>query len=351
MNRFVILILFLFFIQVTGCIETIDFDTNRTGNQLVVDGGVIDRPGSYELRLSLTSEETNVPEPLSGTQVTIVDGDGNREEYIESEPGLYLLHGNTVRGVRGQSYHIEIRLFDGSFYRSVPETIPTAIGRDSSYFEVGTIEEQSASGRMIERPAVLIFTDTELPDQNKPVWLRWRVENVYSFREGLSPVGLEPRTCYVAGHVEPQRITLFHNSDLNTGEITGRLMAMKQVIMHEFFIRHYFNVIQFSITEQRHRYLEKVEEMINRTGTIFDTPPATIRGNVYNMEDEDEMVLGYFEAAAVDTSRTFTVRGDFDFYIPNPCGSSSSNTPQNACRNCINIPNSTRERPFYFGQP
>ena len=83
---------------IPGLYRKINFDTERSANQLVVDGGITDHPGPYELRLGMTSKTSTVPVPLTGASVAIVDGDGNREAYVEGEDGLYLLMGKNVRG-------------------------------------------------------------------------------------------------------------------------------------------------------------------------------------------------------------------------------------------------------------
>lgn len=341
----VILVVFL----VSGCIEQITFNINRSAGQLIVDGGITDNPGPYKLRLGLTSEKSTVPIPLSNALVTIVDGDGNREIYTETADGLYLLMGKTVKGERGQSYHIEIELPNGKKYQSFPETMPRRVGRDSVYIELGTVEEQSSSGSLSERNAVLVFADTYIPDHEDPVYLKWEVEGLYSFREIEipSPFRPEPPVCYISQHLAPQNILLFSTLESDSELINKQLVATKKVILSEFYRRYYFNVIISSITERRYTYWEKVNEVINSTGTIFDVPPATVTGNIFNVGDEDEQVFGYFEAAIVDTARISTFRTDFPFFIPNPCGQFNPYRHR-ACRNCLSIENSSGERPYYY---
>ncbi|MEX0905859.1 MAG: DUF4249 domain-containing protein [Balneolaceae bacterium] len=321
----------------TGCIEEITFDTERSAGQLVVDGGITDQPGPHKLQLSLTSGNNTMREPVRGASVVITDGDGNTEDYIELEDGTYLLMGETVQGERGQSYSVEISLPDGKQYRSVPETIPLAVAKDSSYFELGTVDERQSTGRIVERDAVMIYADTELPDQAEPVYLKWEVESMYGFRETERNNPFNPtQTCNLSQPVEPQKITLFASPDSDTKTIEKNLLGIKEYVSHEFYRPHHFSVIVSSITESRYEYWNQVDEIVNSTGTIFDVPPAVVKGNVFNVDDENEQVFGYFETAVVDTSRFHVLRSDFPFFIPNPCGLNSLYT-HDACDRCSEL--------------
>lgn len=321
---------------VPGCVEEITFDNDRLAGQLVVDGRITDKAGPHELKLSRTSAESNIPLPLNGASVAIVDGDDNREDYVESkEPGTYRLMNQTVKGERGKSYYIDIHLPNGKKYRSFPETIPISAGKDSAYFEVGKVQEQMSTGRNRERNAVMIYADTELPDHSDPLFFKWEVTGMYRFQR-----------CYITQPPDPQNVSLFSTAESDVDFIEKQLLTIKTVdATFEFYGRHYFFITLSSITENRYKYWKQVNEITNNTGTVFDTPPAAVEGNVYNIEDETEQVLGYFEAAAVDTSQIFTLKSDFPFFIPNPCGQTNPYR-HHACGNCLRLKNSSVENPF-----
>jgi hypothetical protein len=50
------------------------------------------------------------------------------------------------------------------------------------------------------------------------------------------------------------------------------------------------------------------------TGGLFETQPSSSRGNIYNIKDPDEKVLGYFYVSQVQENRIMVVE-DFDFPI------------------------------------
>lgn len=342
-------LIFLIGLLLSGCIESIDFDTERTGNQLVVDGRITNKPGPHQLKLSITGQDNNTPLPVSGATVILFDDMGNSEPYIEDSEGVYLYYGHSIQAVPGHSYHIEIQLPDGRTYQSRPELMPTVIARDSVYYKIGTIEEVRG-GHVYENESIEIFFDSDIPRSTDPLFLRWSVHGLFKFTEYdyPDPFHAPPAFCYAYHFPNPQKISLFSSENSDANRIDSQLLAAKKIDF-TFYQRHYFNVVQTSVTRGAYRYWEQADQVINSIGTIFDVPPALPRGNVFNINNSEDVALGYFEAALTDTVRFFTLRGDFPVYLGNPCARPYGNLHP-ACYNCQELPHSTKEEPFYWLQ-
>lgn len=333
----------------TGCIEEISFDSDRSENQLIVDGSIHNGPGPYTLKLGLTNSEQNVPDPLSGAQIELIDSEDNRVIFIESEPGIYQTGDESYTGRPGVTYHIEIELPDGRSFYSEPETMPLQTASSTVHLEPGYKPEESPFGTTRDVPVVFVSADSEIPESDEPLFLKWSVEGLFAYRETQYPGPFAPqaKTCFINETITPQKVLLYSGTQSGSGQINNQLLTDKRVVLHEFYIRYYFNVISTSITERRHKYWQQVDEMINQSGTIFDVPPATVTGNIKSDDSNELPALGYFEAVVSDTSRDFVTRSDFSFYITNPC---DINNPDrdSACDNCLELENSTIERPHYF---
>jgi hypothetical protein len=341
--------LILFMMILNGCIDEISLDTEFTDNQLVVQGSIHNGPGPYAIQLGLTRPDANVPLPLNDAVIELIDSNDNRVSFFEIEPGRYLTADESFRGEKGETYYIEIVLPDGRSYSSEPETMPQQSASSTVHPEPGFRPEQTASGGTRDVAVVFISADTDLPEHGDPVFLKWSVEGVYSYRETQypGPFARQANTCYITEIINPQNILLFSGSQSGSGQIKNQLLTEVRVIQHKFFIRYYFNVITASITEKRFKYWQNVDEMINQSGTIFDVPPATAAGNIKNNAQNGLPALGYFEAAVRDTSREFVTSFDFTFFIPNPCALTRIDRHPN-CDNCLEIDNSTLESPPYF---
>jgi len=106
-------------------------------------------------------------------------------------------------------------------------------------------------------------------------------------------------------------------------------------------------------TKEAYAYWDKVNEIAYLTGSIFDTPPAPIKGNIYNIKNEEEIVLGYFEVSSVDTLRMWTNRNDLNpLAIYDRCNDEYLYQAWNddACRDCLVLDNASTERPYYWGE-
>jgi hypothetical protein len=299
----------------------------------------------------MTTTENTLPLPETGASITIFNGEGEQDFYIETETaGRYILQGNIISGERGGTYHIEIELQDGRTFSSLPETIPMHTAKDEIILEPGTYEYQPTRGNVVEAEGIHIYANTQIPEHENPLFLKWDIESLYLFRETepSSPIAPPPNMCYVTDPINPQTIFLFSTQESGSETIERQFLGIKDVIPEQFYIRHYINLIVSSVTERRYNYWQKVDDAINQTGTIFDVPPATIPGNIQNEEGDLTEAFGYFEASAIDTSRSFLIRTDLETYIQNPCPQGFNQNSPSACGNCLLLENSTLERPPYL---
>lgn len=323
---------------VSSCVEPISFETEPTGGQLIVNGTLTNSSEPCEVSLKRTDQNEDFPLPLSNAQITLVSDDGQQEPFYEQAAGSYRTKG-IIQGKPGDTYHLIIALPDGKTYRSQPETMPRIIGTDSAYYEVVREEVVSGSGILFKDRLLKAYIDSRVPPSDSPIYLKWEVETVYSVTTVIkSPLGDMIIQCFFYEYPNAQEILLFdRQSSAVTDELQRHLVATRE-IDYSFLERHYFNVIQSSITRQAHNYWAQVGELSNRTGSIFDTPPGTIRGNIYNVNNEKEPVLGYFGASLVDTARFFLNRRNIRFNIGSTC----------QCAVCTDLPGDRPDRPYYW---
>ena len=84
----------------------------------------------------------------------------------------------------------------------------------------------------------------------------------------------------------------------------------KRMVDNSFLYPFFFSVKQLSINREAYEYWEKIKIVINNQGSLFDIPPAPVFGNIANVEDRNEIVLGYFEVAKTKVTRINTTRAD-----------------------------------------
>jgi hypothetical protein len=183
--------------------------------------------------------------------------------------------------------------------------------------------------------------------------LKWRVEEAFllSPTDFPDPFGSIPPPCFVVQNADPQRIVLFNGSEVSTTSINNLLVASR-LIDWSFLERHYFTIYQSSITKDAYDYWRKVNIVANQVGTIFDTPPAAIVGNIVSEGNPNEKTLGYFQATNQTLNRFFILPQDLPFPLSvKTCtfdGNYSSLEYPARCIDCTSLRNSSYTRPDWF---
>ena len=331
------LYLLIILLSLSSCIEPIDLDVERQGGQLFVDGEITNSTRPHVLNLRRSAVNPRITSPETGALITIFDDQGNAEVLIEQEEGQYYHYGNVVKGEKGRSYHLEIQLPDGSTYRSRPVRIPTYQAQQTIYYDTFYEEELNDNNFVVGNWKVRIFNNVSFPPNEEPIYLRWQMYEVYRITQFIPfPIPFY-RTCYPRVYSNTENFVLYDGSEIQLSQINDQFINSR-TFDFSFNERHYFNVIQSTLNPEAFTYWQQINQLVNSTGSIFDVPPAAIPGNLYNINDETEEVLGYFEASARDTARLFLLPGDVPEVIDHlDCD----------C-NCDHLRYSTRERPYYF---
>jgi len=346
---------YIFCVFSISCIQQFDYESDTEEKFLVVDGGITQKNTIHELHLSFsTSFGVNRRTPAHGAEITLFDDQGNHEQYIPEEGGKYILFGTSVERKPGTAYYIEIQWPSGKTYRSVPQIMPELIRPDSLYYELERISELNNNGNVVEISYLNILLNTPINMYGRNNYFIWRSDHVYSFTEVKWHPLVEPKVCYSKQPSDASQLYIFSTEGIKQEMLNDYLVS--KIIVYpgwQFFEKHFYNVKQHSITKEAYVYWETVNEIAYPTGSIFDTPPAPIKGNIYNIDDPDDTVLGFFEVSSVDTIRTRTSSFDLKpLAIVDRCNDVFiyMNWQDQACRNCLILENTTAERPFYWGE-
>ncbi|MGB3589332.1 MAG: DUF4249 domain-containing protein, partial [Tunicatimonas sp.] len=263
----------------SGCIEPFSFTPDEPVELLVVDGLIDQSDGPYELKLSRTSAFGEPPELIQDAQITIYDNQGQLENYFSVRPGVYQVNGDVVRGEPGRTYYIENQV-DGQTYQSQPQTMPRLIQADSAYFETGVETIVSEQGNSTEDILINVYVDTPTKRQDQNAYFRWLYDVTYAVIQPDCGPFIPRRTCFITETTNTQNITLFSSENTATNQLSKFLVATDDTRpQYAFSIRYYVNIYQFSITPEAYQYWADVKTIANQEGTIFDAPPAPIRGN------------------------------------------------------------------------
>jgi hypothetical protein len=318
---------------------------------LIVDGGISDSPDPQYIRLSTTIEARRSPEPLTGAQITLSDDSGQSEQLLDLNDGRYLFRRTTLSPHVGALYSLNIQLANGKHYQSTASAyMGLTQATDEVSFEIVKDQIVSSEGIPIDNTNVKIYLNTNLPKESGTAYLRWAIDEVYTIKPTCAPFAIEcPPWCFIYQDVSNANITLVKTTDFRQPRLERVLLQTRNVDF-TFMIRHYFNVTQYSMSEQAYQYWKKVQFLTQRTGSLFDPPPALVTGNIVNVDDPKEPVFGFFEVSAARLIRLPIDRGYIPVDITN-CEWSPfyyAGNPYSYCTNPYAIKGSTIERPEWF---
>lgn len=308
--NFYISVLLLFFAY-SGCIE--EFNPSRAGyeNLLVVEAFLTNAEEPFTVRLSrsIPIDTTGfVPEMFAN--VTLLSGSNESYDLNEVTPGVYQTV-NVLNPTVGETYRIEIRTTTGGHYSS-----GDVVMRDTPPIDSITYAYQ-------ERPAegttgVQIYVNTHDP-ANNTWYYRWEWQEDWTFF-----------TRYYSNFYWSNGQVLQQTENINQCWLNDRsksihinsTQGLSQDIVSKYPLRYVSNqsdrlinrysilVRQYSLSEQSYQYLKELEKVTENLGTLFDPQPAFVQGNIRNINDPAENVIGYFDAAASREQRIFITRSE-----------------------------------------
>ena len=329
-----------------SCIEEVDLKTQGGETKLVIDGEITNQNAIYRIKLSRSADfsesQFGIVGPETGASVAIISNTNETAILTEVEPGVYETNFGEIVGTIGSSYYLEVTTNDGKTYQSCLEMLQPVTPVDNLSYESVKEEEISSAGNIVTKNFVKVFADTEIPNNPENVYFKWDMFGEYEFFENIEL--LNARTCYIEENININNIAIFSGESLTGRQLRGQEIVKKEVDF-QFGGMYCFHVYQKSLSREAYQYWKNTKSLIEISGSLFDEPPGQIRGNMFNINDPSEEVLGYFSASAVDTSRLFipglTLEGAVRI-----CAESGELPP--TCNDCLSIENSSLQRPEYW---
>ena len=314
-----------------GCVSTYDPQLALDSNLLVVQGIITNLPGPQTISLSRSrsnTDSTTATTPLSKATVgVIVDGTTTVAlAELPTQPGTYQLP-TGFRGQVGSSYQLRFQTAEGAAYESSVEimaAVPPILKAYDQFNAAGPKETADA----LPTPVSDVYIDFGDPADATNFYLwRWRLYEIQAWcatcEQGryiindIGPVGSGPIN--VIGCVRDTTLGIFNRYDYPcrglcwdiiysqtidvasdiyaNGQLqVGRKIASVPIYQLDPAL---ITVEQLSLSANAYRYYKLFADQVQNNGTLADSPPAPIAGNVKNTANPRENVVGYFSAASV----------------------------------------------------
>lgn len=349
MNRYYTFSLILFTLLLfTQCVDEITLDIDGAASKIAVDGLIADSLDTYSVRVHYSSVigvgNDNILEPVTGARVEVLDDAGNRFEFVEDKAGIYT---KEMEGEVGRSYHVEIVLADGTTIESMPELLQAAPSIGAVTTEVRDETSINTAGNAEVDQRLILKMNTDLAGLPTRPFLRWRAEGEYEFKEWYQ-MALNLKTCYIQNTVDLNNLRVFDTRTLAGTKIEEEPF-INTTLNYRFAIQYCFHIKQYALPEREFLYWNAIKDITNIDGSLFDPPPGTVRGNLINKSNPDDIIVGYFSVNGVQSQRFFANPQTLNqVYIEPKCRGRFGQSPTPDCLDCTLIQNSTILRPEYW---
>ena len=340
-----------------SCITPVNLDPAEPEDILAVDGFITDQEGPFEIIIQLISRfagtlDGGTERLIKDAQVFITDQNGTRidmniiplirQEVRNGCPTGCCSIASTFetesigyrtpmgfRAVIGNSYTLNIILANGKRYQSSAQTVVPGPEIDSLSYR---FRELPTTDPIVKPSGIDVFATWEDPSETRNFY-SWRVNGIYRIEtppnDGCCVYipGGNGAVCYInERNIEGNELAF--SDERVQGMVTHKvgfiqddgLRFANRTVGDER--QYYIEVEQFAIPGEAFAFNRVLASQLAISGSIFDPPPAELIGNIRNLDDPDEPVVGFFGAYSVKTMGIFVNRGDLDFIQrnPRPCG-------------------------------
>jgi hypothetical protein len=299
-KRFHILVFIGLAVLSRSCIEPFTPEIPDYENILVVDGMITDelKPNLVKISRSFSYGEYN-PEPEMGALVSVMDDAGGNFYLEELEPGHYYTDEDEFAGEPGRAYQLHFTLSDGKEYVSdyvILKKAPPVESLEAYY----TQKETADPDHFID--GVQVYLNTSDP-QNQTRYYRWEWEETWEY---TVPMRIPDANIYRCWRSDLSRTILVANTgQLTSDRIIDFPVHFISAESNRLRILYSILVKQYALSQPAYDFWKMHEDQGENAGTLFDPIPTEIPGNIYNPDDPEEPVLGFFEASGTSSMRIF----------------------------------------------
>jgi len=308
-------------ITITSCVEKYWSNIDKYEYALVVDGFLTNGSEPALVQLSFSSQ-INMQEliPAIGAELTITSETQLEIPFVETEPGIYKASDTSFHGEIGSSYQLHIKLPNGKSYESDFCTMPHTSSLDSVY---GKEENQKSFNSNEMLNGIQFYVDNHTTIPNDTIYYLWRLTQTIKYRASFTldytysgefipfPNPDSLRTCWLTTPVS--QIFIFSTKLYGNSVIRNFPINYVSTESKALSIRYSLLVKQLSISKDAFDYYNTLKQQNIEQGDFYSEQPIQIRGNIVNVANPEEAVLGYFTVASVTEKRVFVNRPHLPF--------------------------------------
>jgi hypothetical protein len=295
-------------ILIASCKKPYEPNIAATGNNyLVVEGTINTGADSTIIKLSRTVDLSGKVSTAAESNASVnVESDQN-EVYILKAVGNGTYASASLNLDNTKKYRLSIITADGKFYKSDFVAGKTAPPIDSV-------------GYTIKNNGLQVYVNTH-DQNNSTTYYRWDYEETWQFHAKYFSVYVSNGTAMVE-RTSAQDIYYCFSHDVSNTINLGSSARLKQDVIYQAPItvipstsekieaKYSILLKQYALTPEAYAFYQNLKKNTEQVGSIFDAQPSELKGNIHNVNDAKETVIGYISAGNVQTKRIFISNAD-----------------------------------------
>ncbi|QDK82656.1 DUF4249 domain-containing protein [Spirosoma sp. KCTC 42546] len=327
-----------------ACVDLLEIPLTQRVNVLVVDGTLTNLNEDQKIHINRAKSDSLTGRfgslPITGATVEVVVDSSQVLVFTETDTAGAYRSPAGFRAQPGHAYQLRFTLKDGTHYRSTTEVMAPvpSIDRVHTKFNPTSLPAILADGTINQyRGAHELTIDFQDPANQHNYyrwdWLLWEKQDwchtcVNTLYMIYNPYTTPP-TLYEDCFGDPNyggyfvidyncrtqcweilrnyTTNVFDDVYSNGGLILGRTVAQIPFYQQKACL---VQLRQSSLTKGAYQYYRAVEDQSQNTGGVAVPPPTVLVGNIRNVANGQESVIGYFTASAVAVALDWIDRSD-----------------------------------------
>ncbi|MFT4031462.1 MAG: DUF4249 domain-containing protein [Siphonobacter sp.] len=318
----------LLVLSLVSCIEPYDATVRHDITVLIVDGTINDQDSvqTISLKRSIPNSSFVTTQLVTGATMTVLVNGATTIAFTETSSGQYTAP-TGFKGQVGNTYQLKIQTSDGQEYESTVEEMPTVppISGIHQDFSPDAIQKDDFT----KLPAHNLYVEFKDPVETRNFYqwkyTHWEKQPICAtcinglYQTSVSecvPLSPPPSTTFQYDYAcqgncwdiyYSTAVMIYTDLYSNGHTVTDQLVAQIPYYQRENTL---VEIQQISLSTGAYRYYQLIDQQTQRTGTLADTPPAALVGNVKNLTNPNEYVAGYFSVSSITKIRYTVDRSD-----------------------------------------
>ncbi|RKD13314.1 hypothetical protein BCY91_10935 [Pelobium manganitolerans] len=294
--------MFLFALLFCACKDAFTPQVDAKYKNLLVVEGFISIGTSTTIKLSRTGDlqDWQVTVPEKNAEVTITGNKGTLLNGFSGEDGQCVL--NTENLSLEENYMLSIKLADGKTYQT-------------AYLDGKASPKIDSLNFAVESKGFQVYIHTH-DNSGNTRYYKWDYQETWEIRSPF-PSSVEYKNGKVVTRDPNINIQYCWSTSKSSHillETTERLTEDKvtffpliHIIGNSVKVAYMYSILvnQYGLTPEAYQYLVNMRKNTEQIGSIFDSQPSELQGNIVCTSNPGEQVIGWVSAGTVSQKRLF----------------------------------------------